>query len=111
CETRGLPRRDLPDDKHGKRPAPTTSASLPKNRSWSMSIPLRPDRYEASLARQAWAQVSLSQLRRPRHSPQIGRSRNSEAKPQSDRGSNVVALEKAVGQSAIHLREHDAGIE
>src|SRR5258705_4553822 len=35
----------------------------------------------------------------------------SEAEAQSDRGSDVVALEKAEGQSAIHLREHDPGIE
>src|SRR6267378_6299606 len=42
---------------------------------------------------------------------QIGRSQLSEAEPQSDRGSDVVALEKAGGQSAIHLREHDPGIE
>src|ERR1700716_3389217 len=38
-------------------------------------------------------------------------SRLSEAEPQSDRGSDVVALEKAERQSAIHLREHDPGIE
>src|SRR5713101_2543328 len=43
--------------------------------------------------------------------PQIGRSQLSEAEAQSDRGSDVVALEKAEGQSAIHLREHDPGIE
>jgi hypothetical protein len=35
----------------------------------------------------------------------------SEAQAQSDRGIDVVALEKAVSQSAIHFREHDAGIE
>src|SRR5258705_10398586 len=35
----------------------------------------------------------------------------SEAEAQSDRGSDVVALEKAEGQSAIHLREHDPGID
>jgi hypothetical protein len=35
----------------------------------------------------------------------------SEAEPQSDRASDIVALEKAVGQSAIHLREHYPGIE
>src|SRR5712664_3153771 len=43
--------------------------------------------------------------------PQMGRSQLSEAEAQSDRGSDVVALEKAEGQSAIHLREHDPGIE
>src|SRR5712675_1490274 len=36
---------------------------------------------------------------------------NSKAEAQSDRGIDVVALEKAVGQSAIHLREHDPEIE
>ena len=51
------------------------------------------------------------QGRRPKHSPQTGRGRLSEAEPQSDRGSDVVALEKAEGQTAIHLREHDPGIE
>ena len=51
------------------------------------------------------------QRRCPKHNPQIGRGRLSEAEPQSDRGSDVVALEKAEGQTAIHLREHDPGIE
>src|SRR5882757_1191028 len=51
------------------------------------------------------------QRRRPKHNPQIGRGRLSEAEPQPDRGSDVVALEKAEGQTAIHLREHDPGIE
>src|SRR6266436_9198856 len=51
------------------------------------------------------------QRRGPKHNPQIGRGRLSEAEPQSDRGGDVVALEKAGGQSAIHLREHDPGIE
>ena len=37
------------------------------------------------------------QGRRPKHSPQIGRSQLSEAEPQSDRGSDVVVLEKAGG--------------
>src|SRR5229473_2498136 len=36
---------------------------------------------------------------------------DSKAEAQSDRGINVVALEKAGGQSAIHLREHDPEIE
>ena len=31
--------------------------------------------------------------------------------PQSNRGSDVVALEEAEGQPAIHLREHDPGID
>ena len=39
------------------KPAPTTSASLPKSRSCSMSIPLRPDRYEAALVRHAGLRV------------------------------------------------------
>src|SRR5258707_4364928 len=43
--------------------------------------------------------------------PQIGRSELSEAEAQSDRGSDVVALEKAEGQSVVHLREHDPGID
>src|SRR5467141_3349892 len=51
------------------------------------------------------------QHRRPKHSPQTGSGRLSEAEPQSDRGSDVVALEKAESQTAIHLREHDPGIE
>ena len=46
----------------------------------------------------------------PKHSPHTGRGRLSEAEAQSDRGSDVVALEKAEGQSTIHLREHDPGI-
>src|SRR5712671_3016722 len=36
---------------------------------------------------------------------------DSKAEAQSDRGIDVVALEKAVGQSAIHLREHEPEIE
>src|SRR6195256_6493136 len=36
---------------------------------------------------------------------------DSKAEAQSDRGIDVVALEKAGGQSAIHLREHDPEIE
>src|SRR6267154_766135 len=35
------------------------------------------------------------QHRRPKHSPQTGSGRLSEAEPQSDRGSDVVVLEKA----------------
>ena len=35
----------------------------------------------------------------------------SEAEAQSDRGIDVVALEKAVSQPAIHLREHEPEIE
>ena len=35
----------------------------------------------------------------------------SEAEAQSDRGIDVVALEKAVSQSAINLREHHGGVE
>ena len=53
----------------------------------------------------------LRQGRRPKHKLQIGRGRLSEAEPQSDRGSDVVVLEKAEGQTAIHLREHDPGID
>src|SRR5262249_60569440 len=42
----------------------------------------------------------------------IGRSLEaSVAEAQSDRGIDVVALEKAVSQSAILLREHDPEIE
>src|SRR5882762_8283652 len=48
----------------------------------------------------------------PSEAPQqIGRNWLSEAEPQPDRGSDIVALEKAGGQSAIHLREHNPGIE
>src|SRR6266446_1139209 len=36
---------------------------------------------------------------------------DSKADPQSDRGIEVVALEKGEGQSVIHLREHDPKIE
>src|ERR1700687_1681237 len=36
---------------------------------------------------------------------------NSKAEAQPDRGIDVIALEKAEGQTAIHLREHDPGIE
>ena len=36
---------------------------------------------------------------------------DSKAEPQSDRGIEVVALEKGEGQSVIHLREHDPKIE
>ena len=43
--------------------------------------------------------------------PQIGRSELSEAEAQSDRGSDVVALEKTEGQSVLHLREHEPGID
>src|SRR5262249_24476042 len=43
---------------------------------------------------------------------EIGRSLEaSVAEAQSDRGIDVVALEKAVSQSAILLREHDPEIE
>ena len=44
----------------------------------------------------------------------VGVARNcevSETEAQSGRRIDVVALEKAVGQSAVHLREHDPGIE
>ena len=37
--------------------------------------------------------------------------RISEAEPQTDRRIDVVALEIAVSQSTIHLREHEAGID
>ncbi len=43
-----------------------------------------------------------------RISSQLG---DSKAEPQSDRGIEVVALEKGEGQSVIHLREHDPKIE
>src|SRR3981189_3947806 len=43
-----------------------------------------------------------------RASSQLGASK---AEAQSDRGSDVVALEKAEGQSVVHLREHDPGID
>src|SRR6266436_7265671 len=43
-----------------------------------------------------------------RISSQLG---DSKAEPQSDRGIEVVALEKAEGQSVVHLREHDPRIE
>ena len=47
-----------------------------------------------------WPSITIGrprQGRRPKHSPQIGRSQLSEAEPQSDRGSDVVVLEKAGG--------------
>jgi hypothetical protein len=51
------------------------------------------------------APLSEAQMR------EIGRSVEvSEAEAQSDRGIDVVALEKAVSQSAVLLREHDARI-
>src|SRR5258706_3722916 len=51
------------------------------------------------------------QRRRPKHSPQTGRSRLSEAEPQSDRGINIAVLEEAEAQPAMHLVEHHAKIE
>ena len=51
------------------------------------------------------------QRRRPKHSPQTGRSRLSEAETQSDRGIDVAVLEKAEAQPAMHLVEHHAKIE
>src|ERR1700716_4673092 len=44
-------------------------------------------------------------------SSQLFNAEVSKAEAQSDCGSDVVALEKAGGQSAIHLREHDPEIE
>src|ERR687887_1789357 len=41
----------------------------------------------------------------------VAASRFSVAEAQPDRGIDVVALEKAVGQSAIHLRVHQADVE
>src|SRR6266403_4965148 len=51
------------------------------------------------------------QRRRPKHSPQTGRSRLSEAETQSDRGIDVAVLEEAEAQPAMHLVEHHAKIE
>src|SRR5258705_13484121 len=51
------------------------------------------------------------QRRRPKHSPQTGRSRLSEAETQPDRGIDVAVLEKAEAQPAMHLVEHHAKIE
>src|SRR6267154_5887523 len=51
------------------------------------------------------------QRRRPKHSPQTGRSRLSEAEPQSSRGIDVAVLEEAEAQPAMHLVEHHAKIE
>src|ERR1700716_4093811 len=44
-------------------------------------------------------------------SSQLFNAEVSKAEAQSDGGIDVVALEKAGGQSAIHLREHDPEIE
>src|SRR5882724_1479493 len=41
----------------------------------------------------------------------IGRNQLSEAEAQPDRGSDIVALEKAGGQTAVHLRKHEPGID
>src|SRR6266436_237239 len=51
------------------------------------------------------------QRRRPKHCPQTGRSRLSEAETQSDRGIDVAVLEEAEAQPAMHLVEHHAKIE
>jgi hypothetical protein len=51
------------------------------------------------------------QRRRPKHSPQTGRSRLSEAEPQSSGGIDVAVLEEAEAQPAMHLVEHHAKIE
>src|SRR5882757_267095 len=52
------------------------------------------------------AEVTSSNLQ-----PHIFAVGDSKAEAQSDRRIDVVALEKAVGQSAIHLREHEPEIE
>src|SRR5436305_8908135 len=41
----------------------------------------------------------------------VAASRFSEAEAQSDRGIDVVALEKAISQCTIHFREHQTGVE
>jgi len=47
----------------------------------------------------------------PKPPPQIGRRELSEPEPQSDVGAMLLRWRKPEGQSAIHLREHNPGIE
>ena len=75
------------------------------------SIPLRPGPAQGLLGPSCLARRVIWVSAAVRSSPQISRSQFSEAEPQSDRGSDVVVLEKAESQTAIHLREHDPGIE
>jgi hypothetical protein len=51
--------------------------------------------------------VAIDTLMNKVIAPSPSRGRLSEAEPQSNRGSDVVALEKAEGQTIFHLREHD----
>src|SRR5712671_6930692 len=78
--------------------------------------PLAPDAMRAAAMDDIGGAARPSGCRRQRSQARIvsrvsSQLENSKAEAQSDRGIDVVALEKAVGQSAIHLREHEPEIE
>src|SRR5882757_8471461 len=96
---------------------------LPTNRLRFCSAPRQTMRCCGGWSRPPmWRRSTLSETFYVQFMPQVGTSRHaqkapiirgrlSEAEPQSDGGRDVVALEKAEGQTAIHLCEHDPGIE